>query len=332
MSEAWSQQDWQRLEGKTARAALASARAGRDPHGYAVERAARKVLRTYSTSFFIVTRFLPAAKRGAVELIYAAVRYPDEIVDTFPLGAGERDAALQRWESEYERGLECESLAEGLSEGLNCFVAAFAQVVRRYAIPAEHYRAFLSAMRLDIRPRPFLDLDDLIESYVYGSATVVGYLLAYVYGPSAPGEFPRAMSASRRLGIALQLTNFLRDVREDKRRGRVYLPLDMLRGEGMMDVDLSDASSRGPLNRVLRRLSSVAEEHYGAAERDVDAFAPDCRVAIQSCINVYRELNLRIGRSSEGIMHRESVPLGDKFRVLPPSKYWRLPLAYLGAI
>ena len=265
-------------------------------------------------------------------MIYAAVRYPDEIVDTFPIPPESRLAELNRWADQYERGLLCGSLEESLATGLNCFVTAFADVVRRNGIPAEYYRAFLDAMRLDIKPRAYADLKDLIDSYVYGSAIVVGYFLAYVYGASAPSEFQRALSASRDLGIALQLTNFLRDVREDYRRGRVYLPLDLLSAEGLTGVDPEDESTFRPLNHVLRCLSGVAETHYAAAERELDAFAPDCRIAIQSCIDVYRQLNLRIGRSREGILHRESVPAGDKFRVLPPSKYWRLPLAYVGAI
>ncbi len=330
MSAAWSQDIWRKLERAANRAALAAA--SPDGQWRAVGRSARSILRNYSTSFFIVTRFLPSAKRSQVEIIYAAVRYPDEIVDTFPLSETDRVHALDLWVSDYERSLGCESLDEAIALGGNCFAAAFAQVVREKRIPTEYYRAFIEAMRLDVTPRRYMDLEDLIESYIYGSATVVGYFLAYVYGASAPEEFGRAMTASRDLGIALQLTNFLRDVREDQRRGRVYLPLDMLRAEGLTEVDAEDERSFDALNRVLRRLSGIAEEHYRAAERNLDAFAPDCRMAIQACINVYRELNLRIGKSREGILHRESVPMSDKFRVLPSSKYWRVPLAYLGAI
>jgi len=329
MENAWSQEEWQTLERSTAASVLAAP----DPNEAwrRLARTARRVLQSYSTSFFIVTRFLPAVKRAQVEVIYAAVRYPDEVVDTFPIAPAARLDLLDAWARDYERGIHCESLQQAIRDGLDCFVAGFAQVVRRHEIPADYYRAFLDAMRLDVVPRSYVNLEDLVESYIYGSATVVGYFLAYVYGPIAPPAFPRVLRASRDLGIALQLTNFLRDVREDKRRGRVYLPVDMLRAEDLDDVDL-DAPDYGPLNRVLRRLSAIAEQHYAAAERDLDAFSPDCRVAIQSCINVYRQLNLRIGRSQEGILHRESVPMSEKFAVLPPSKYWRLPLAYLGAI
>jgi phytoene synthase len=330
MTEVWDQSAWSAFERRTARAVTTAAR----PHiawARAV-RASRTILRTYSTSFFIVTRFLPPAKRGQVEVVYAAVRYPDEIVDTFPISPAQRLRLLDQWAENYEQGLKYATLQQAVAAGLNPFVAAFAQVARQRGIPFQHYHSFLEAMRLDVNPRPFLDLEDLVESYIYGSATVVGYFLAYVYGASRPDQFARALTASRDLGIALQLTNFLRDVPEDKRRGRVYLPQDMLRAEGIAEMNIADESSRRALKRVLRQLSNTAEQFYSNAESNLDAFSPDCRVAIQSCIQVYRQLNQRIGASTDGVLRRESVPLKEKFRVLPPSKYWRLPLAYLGAL
>ena len=80
---------------------------------------------------------------------------------------------------------------------------------------------------------------------------------------------------------------------------------------------------------MVRRLAAVAEDFYARARTGLDAFAPDCRLAIHACIGVYGRLNERIARSERGVRHRESVPLGEKLSVLPPSKYWRIPLAYL---
>lgn len=324
----WSEAEWDRMEQQTRRLAL---KAGSDAEAWKIiTRQARTVLRTYSTSFFIVTRFLPPGKRERVEAIYAAVRFPDEIVDTFPLTAEERSARLDRWLADYKMAFSIDSIQEALTLGVPCFLATFAQVVRETEIPPEHYCSFLEAMRLDVSPRQFKTLDDLIESYIYGSAIVVGYFLTHVYGSVTPRDFDRALTSARNLGIALQLTNFLRDVAEDQRRGRLYLPLDLLRGEGIKgDVDALAPEQQAALHRVLSTLTKIAEEHYALAYADLDAFAPDCRTAIHACINVYRQLNQRIAASPRGLQHRESVPAREKFKVLPPSKYWRLPLAYL---
>lgn len=323
----WASEEWATLDEETGRLALAAE--GERAAWEIIIKRSRRVLRAYSTSFFIVTRFLPSIKREKVEAIYAAVRYPDEIVDSFALDRHGRMERLNCWTRMYESGLVAESLKDALDHRVSPFLAVFTKVVREAGIPPEHYRAFLEAMRRDIEPRPFQTLEDLIDTYIYGSAIVVGYFLSYVYGPNSPGDFNRVLQSARALGIALQLTNFLRDVGEDERRGRVYLPQDFLRAEGIEELRADEVGQQPALNRVLRRMAGIAEEYYRAALADLDAFAPDSQLAIRACINVYRCLNERIGRSPHGTMHRESVPAREKFGLLPPSKYWRIPLAYL---
>src|SRR5215470_877449 len=163
----WSQDRWDRMERETCRLALQA-----DTEILAwnvIIKRARMVLRTYSTSFFIVTRFLPPVKRAKVEAIYAAVRYPDEIVDTFPISQEERTGCLDRWAARYEEGLAAGSIKQALRTGVPCFLASFTTVVREAGIPPKYYRAFIEAMRRDVSPRPFSTLDDLIDSYIYGS-------------------------------------------------------------------------------------------------------------------------------------------------------------------
>ncbi|MFP4191008.1 MAG: phytoene/squalene synthase family protein [Candidatus Hydrogenedentota bacterium] len=321
--------DWTALEERTRAAMLEQM--DEEAAWLAGVASARRVLRNYSTSFYLVTRFLPAPKRHEVEAIYAAVRYPDEIVDTFALNAGDSLGRLEALRSLYRTALEYPSLRERLRNDIPWFLALFARVVRNNDVPPPYYEAFLDAMARDARPRPFATLDNLIAEYVYGSAIVVGYFLAYVYGPHREDDFPRAMDAARSLGIALQLTNSLRDVAEDHRLGRLYLPVDMLQEEGLeSDADPLDSAQQVPLARVIRRVADFAEEYYQAATRDLDAFAPDSRTAIHACIEVYGQLNQRIAESPRhSILHRVNVPVSAKFRVLPTSKYWRLPLAYL---
>ncbi|MGH9928602.1 MAG: phytoene/squalene synthase family protein [Pyrinomonadaceae bacterium] len=327
VDEVWTQDHWRTIEIQTSALAL---KAAREEDAWAViVRRARSVLRNYSTSFYLVTRFLPKQKREKVEAIYAAVRYPDEVVDTFSLTKGERGAWLDEWTAQYERGLACNSIHEALQQEVPCFLASFTKVVRDAGIPHEHYRAFLQAMRLDSEPRPFATLDDLIDNYIYGSAIVVGYFLTHVYGSVSGKEFVRALDCARNLGIALQLTNFLRDAGEDFKRGRIYLPQDMLRAEGITEPDFDNPKQHRAISAVLRQLVEVAEGYYARSLVDLDAFNPDSRIAIHSCIKVYRRLNDRISTNQFRPRHRESVPVSEKFRILPASKYWRIPLAYL---
>jgi len=324
-SVVWTEKQWQVIDAQVREKAL---RAESNKLALsALARASRKVLCKYSSSFFIVTRFLPPVKRAAVELVYAAVRYPDEIVDTFDLSHNERIAKLQAWRDAYDEALRL-SVKEGLAKGLPVFIVGFAEIVRRYNIPFRYYHSFVEAMKADVEPRYYSTMSDLIDSYIYGSAIVVGYFLSYIYGSSKPSEFNRALESSRNLGIALQLTNFLRDVREDRRRGRIYIPIEMLHRAGLTVYDVDSVTNRESYLHLLRMYAEEAEQYYTKAERDLDAFSPDCLAAIRACIGVYRTLNHCILSSPEAIHKRISLPWHEKFQYLPTTKYWKIPFEF----
>lgn len=323
----WSETEWQLLDARTRVQAL---RQKSDALSLqSLVRHGRCVLKKYSTSFFIVTRFLPPLKRAQVDMLYAGVRYPDEIVDTFDLTPARKQQKLELWRQQFDRAMEA-PLRESLVDGTPVILAGLAEVFRTNDIPAGYYHDFLDAMQADISPRRYDSLEDLVDNYIFGSAIVVGYFLAYIYGANSSSDLDRALDASRRLGIALQLTNFIRDVSEDKGRGRLYLPLDMLTARGVNDRSFGSPLGHAALAEVVRELAGVAQDHYAAARMNLDAFSPDCRLAIDACIRVYGELNARVAASQSPLEQRESVSLSRKFSVLPPSKYWRLPLAYMG--
>ncbi len=294
-----------------------------------ITRHARHVMRNYTTGFFIVSRFLPKIKRDDVELIYAAVRYPDEVVDTFPISDEKKRELLTRWRTAYAEAMQSESITSNLGKDIPPFIAAFADLAKRHKIPAEHYVSFLDAMQFDIAPQPFETLDDLIDKYIYGSAIVVGYFLTYVYSASSPGAFDDALESARNLGIGLQLTNFLRDIQDDARRGRVYLPQDLLRAHGIHQFNPEDTEQQVLLKSVVKAMTHIADTYYEKSFQTLNAFHPDSRIAIKACIDVYRMLNTRIAESDLGINHRESVPMMEKLKPLPASKFWRIPLAYM---
>lgn len=325
MKEVWTLSRWIDVECRTRQKALVA----RDEteSWRLIVRQARRVMRAYTTSFFIVSRFLPAAKRSEVEVVYAAVRYPDEVVDTFPLSSGERLVLLDRWQRQYEIALRCRSIKEALEKEVPCFLAAFADVVRKRSIPHDNYRSFIDAMRRDATPTAFPTMAHLIDDYIYGSAVVVGYFLTHIYGSRTRSDIPRAMDSARSLGIALQLTNFIRDVAEDQARGRVYIPQNLFHEAGITELNINDPDNKQALAGVRLKMSGIAESYYAEARKDLDAFSPDCQLAIQACIGVYSRLNERIAANTLA-NHRESVPLREKFEVLPRSKYWRIPLAY----
>ena len=328
MARSWTPEQWTQFEDALRRELLAA-----DSDTGARKRTARAALRViarYSTSFYIVSRFLPPHKRERVDVIYASVRYPDEVVDTFVIPDEERLRRLDAWAEHYEIALGERDLRRAVAVGVPPILAAFASVVREAGIPPEHYRAFLRAMRMDVMPRPFETIEDLIESYIYGSAIVVGYFLTHVYGPAGPELMPEALACARDLGIALQITNFIRDVKEDRRRGRVYLPQDLLRSAGADMDQIDDPSNRRRVIGVIRQAGAFAEDAYRRAGEKLNVFAPDCRVAIKACVDVYGKLNRQIIASDDCVTRRESISSWEKFMALPARKYWHLPLYAIG--
>lgn len=322
----WQLSHWQEVQSAASEALL---RQARPPFRQAVVPFARRVMRTFTSSFFIVTRFLPARKRHDVEVLYANVRYPDEVVDVLPLPTEERCRLLDEWSAAYERGLQHPDPRDAVQAGVPATLAAFCEMVRDYGIPPEHYRAFLRAMRRDLHPAPYPTYQALIEDYVYGSAIVVGFFLTHIFGASAPDKTAAALECAREFGIGLQMTNFLRDVPEDLRRGRVYLPLDRLTSVGLHPDTLDRAESRPVLDRLIRDLAIANDAYYATAARGLPLFSADTRTAIEACIRVYRTLNSQIAEGVSVFERRASVPFILKFQALPLSKYWVLPYSWV---
>ena len=291
----------------------------------------RKVLKTHSTSFFIVTRFLPKFMRDEVELVYGSVRFPDEIVDSFDIKNDEKKALLSNWRNKYRLALESGSFEDSINKDVPILLAGFTEVVKKYSIPSSYYESFLDAMELDVEPRNFENTDDLIDNYVYGSAIVVGYFLAYVYGSSQNDNFKETLKSSKELGIALQLTNFIRDINEDLKRGRIYIPKTILKNNGIELKNYANNVNQNTtsINSARMELASIANKYYKESEKGIESFSPDSRVAIKACIELYGKLNERIISRGNDIKVRESLSWSEKLGALPSSKYWKLPMAYL---
>ena len=323
----WNFEDWEQM-GKKSNSHLKTMKNELNMKEYLVN-LARLVLRVHSTSFFIVTRFLPKPKRDNVELIYCAVRYPDEIVDSFNINEEKKKLLLDDWSKKYERGLNSNSIKQSVENDVPFPISGFTQLINNYNIPSDYYRSFIDAMIRDSNPQPFSNIEDLIENYIYGSAIVVGYFLTYVYGSINKNSFSLAIESSRNLGIALQLTNFIRDIDEDLSRGRCYIPTDILHQVGLDYKDFFSRKDEEKIIEARKIMGKIAEEYYEKSLTGLKYFSKDSHVAIRSCTYLYRKLNQRILKSNKSISHNENLSIIEKLTALPFSKYWKLPMSYL---
>ena len=188
----------------------------------------RRVQKAHSRTYYFSTRFFPPHVRPRVHALYAFMRYADEIVDNPGVTSLEEQlAGLQLFERETMAAVAGEPVA-------NPVLRAYADTVRACGIEPAHIRAFMESMKMDTRVFRYETFRDL-EVYTYGSAAVVGLMMCRVVGVDDRRADPHAES----LGVAMQLSNFLRDVAEDWRRGRVYVPLEDLERFGYTEDDLA---------------------------------------------------------------------------------------------
>jgi 15-cis-phytoene synthase len=177
----------------------------------------RQVQRSHSKTYYFSTRLFPAEVRPHVHALYAFMRYADEIVDN--PGATTLDeqlAALEAFEDETLAALSGEEVPDPV-------LRAYAATARTCGIESRHIRAFMKSMKMDTCVFRYPTYESL-RVYTYGSAAVVGLMMCRIVGVSDE----RAAGHAEALGVAMQLSNFLRDIREDWYRGRVYLPLEDL--------------------------------------------------------------------------------------------------------
>ena len=172
----------------------------------------------HGKTYFLATLLLPKAKRPFVHALYGFARYADEIVDDLAseLSIEEKAEALSNWGN----GVLAD-LKNGTSD--DHVGRALIDTVKRFDIPHEHFEAFLHSMTMDLTVQEYETYEDLLE-YVYGSAAVIGLEMVPILGPLHNDAY----EAAKKLGIAFQLANFIRDVDEDLDRGRVYLPIKEL--------------------------------------------------------------------------------------------------------
>ena len=179
----------------------------------------------HGKTYYLATLLLPPAKRPFVHALYGFARYADEIVDDLAstLSPQEKADVLRTWSS---------GVLSDLSTGKSndAVGAALVDTVSRFNIPHQHFVDFLHSMEMDLTVSTYANYEALSE-YVYGSAAVIGLEMVPILGALSDDAYESA----KKLGIAFQLANFIRDVGEDLDRGRTYLPLDELAAHGVTE-------------------------------------------------------------------------------------------------
>ena len=257
------------------------------------------IARSNGRSFFLASHCLSPDRRRAIHAIYAYCRIADDIAD-LSTDMASAALALDLW-------------GEQLTAPTHPVAVAFAAARARYEVPLAPARDLITGVRMDLGPCRFATWDEL-RRYCYHVAGTVGLLVAPILGCRDDRALPHAVD----LGIAMQLTNILRDVGEDARRGRLYLPLEEVAAFGCDPEAILGGRPTGRFRELLAFQVARARDHYVEARRGIPALSPAGRLTTLAASQFYATILTAIEERDYDVFGaRAYVPNGRKLAALP---------------
>jgi 15-cis-phytoene synthase len=266
------------------------------PAEYCQDRAAKS-----GSSFYYSFLFLPPERRAAITALYAFCREVDDVVDEIP------DPQIAATKLAWWR-VEVGRLFSG--EPQHPVTLALQPAIARYNLPREHFEEIIDGMEMDLTQTRYLDFKGL-SLYCYRVAGVVGLMAAEIFGSTHRGTAEYA----RELGTAFQLTNIIRDIGEDARRGRIYLPIEDLQRFGVTAADILNNRYSDNFTKLIDFQIERAEGYY---ERALAALPAEDRKAQRPGLMmaaIYRTLLAEIRRTRGQVLHQ-------RISLTPVRKLW----------
>ena len=266
----------------------------------------KRVTRAEAKNFYYAFRTLPARKRRAIYAAYAFCRLCDDIADG-DLPPDEKRRLLDETRSR---------LASGSGADAHPVFMALRDTVDSYGIPVRHLGEVIDGVEMDLAKTRYATFEEL-RGYCYLVASAVGLVCIEIFGYADPKAREHAVD----LGLAMQLTNILRDVREDSRRGRIYLPLDELERFGYTESELERGVVTEPFRRLMGFQAARAREHFERGRRIGPLLSADSRACLALLHGVYSSILDRIEESGFDVYSRR-VGLPTHEKLLLMARLW----------
>ncbi|MFZ1753171.1 MAG: squalene/phytoene synthase family protein [Caldilineaceae bacterium] len=270
-----------------------------------------RITRTHSRTFYMSSGLLPREMRSAARALYAFCRITDDIVDQPVSGSGTegRLAELRDWR---RRSLESNLSTATLSQD-DSPVLAWTDTRARYGIPKAYAEQLIEGVGLDLTRERYDSFDELAH-YCYLVASTVGLMTMHIIGYAGPQAIPFAI----KLGVALQLTNILRDVGEDWANGRLYLPRDELAAFGLCEADIAAGQVTPQWRAFMRFQIDRARRLYAEAMPGIGLLGRDGQFAIAASAVLYQDILTKIEENDFDVFTRRAhTSRWEKVRRLP---------------
>jgi len=264
-----------------------------------------KVARSQAKNFYYSFLLLSAEKRRAMCAIYAFMRYCDDLSDDE--GIADRAAAIAQWRRDLTSALSGNTAGETAPGHL--VWPAFADTVQRFRIPHQYFFDMIEGVSSDLEPRRIRTFEELYD-YCYHVASVVGLTIVHIFG----FKEPEALQLAEECGIAFQITNILRDVREDAEKHRVYLPAEDLE---RFHVSAETFEPRDRFRELMAFEAGRARDYFRQSAPLVGMVEAGSRASLRALIAIYARLLDRIVDSNYDVLAR-------RIRVSTPEKIWLL--------
>lgn len=252
-----------------------------------------EVTKKHAKSFYFAAKFLPKQKQPAVFAIYAFCRHVDDEIDeggdrTESAAAMAVDDWRQRLDAVYgSTGSQTgpESIEDPREKALADVFLAWSDMLAEYPVPKKVPLDLIRGVLMDTYKKRYSDFDELYL-YCYHVASTVGLMSSEVLGYSDPA----ALEYAEKLGVAMQLTNILRDVREDAEMGRIYLPAEELGAFGVSEKQIFDGIADGNFRKLMRFQVDRARSLYGEGEKGIGYLSPDSRFTVLLASRIYARI------------------------------------------
>jgi phytoene synthase len=273
----------------------------------------RKITRHHAKTFYLATRFLPNNKQRGIFAIYALCRYVDDLVDEAEdlicedrLSRKDIKGRLNTWKQKLR------DTYDGISHE-NPILTAFAEVLHRYCIPLEMPLELMEGVCMDLYKNRYETFDEVYE-YSFKVASIVGLMTSQVFGYKSREALGYAVD----LGIAMQLTNILRDVGEDLRKGRIYLPKEDLDRFGVTEQDLFNYSLDENVKNLLAYQISRARKYYSRSDNGIKLLSSDSQLTVHLARHNYSRILDKIEKNNYNVFDRRAyLNTTEKLSILP---------------
>jgi phytoene synthase len=252
-----------------------------------------RIARTRAKNFYYSFILLSTEQKNAMCAIYAFMRYCDDLSDE----PGAAAAPIERWRDDLTLALA------GKTASPSSLWPAFQDSVRRYGIPHQYFYAMIDGVLSDLEPRRMETFDELYR-YCYHVASVVGLTIVHIFGFEPNVEKGDALRLAEKCGVAFQLTNILRDVREDAGRDRIYLPAEDLERFGVTTEDLRQGRRTESFARMMDFEAARARHYYDESRPLLKLVHKGSRSSLWALITIYSNLLDRIRKSNYDVLSR----------------------------